>query len=87
MFRIYAKVGGDRTSLGDTITLIQSDKWFKQAGIIDNWNVTSTDTASAFRKISRFEFNLTVVVNIMILTKIREFYLSNGIKIIRIFKF
>ena len=38
---------------GDLITLSQSDKWLRQAKVIDGWNVTTTDTAIAFRKISR----------------------------------
>ena len=38
---------------GDLITLSQSDKWLRQAKVIDEWNVTTTDTAIAFRKISR----------------------------------
>ena len=45
---------GDPHGNGQHITLTQSDKWMKQAGVIDNWNVTSTDTAIAFRKISRY---------------------------------
>ena len=45
---------GDPHGSGQHITLTQSDKWMKQAGVIDNWNVTSTDTAIAFRKISRY---------------------------------
>ena len=40
---------------GQRISLNQSDKWLKQSDVIDNWNVTTTDTAIAFRKISRFE--------------------------------
>ena len=52
LFVLYAKLG-DRNSTGQHINLAQCDKWLKQAGVIDNWNVTSTDTASCFRKISR----------------------------------
>ena len=52
LFVLYAKLG-DRNSTGQHINLAQCDKWLKQAGVIDNWNVTSTDTASSFRKISR----------------------------------
>ena len=33
--------------------MTQSDKWLRQAKVIDGWNVTTTDTAIAFRKISR----------------------------------
>ena len=39
--------------------MTQSDKWLKQAKVIDGWNVTTTDTAIAFRKISRGSIRLT----------------------------
>ena len=48
---------GDPHASGQHITLSQSDKWMKQAGVIDNWNVTATDTAIAFRKISRYTYS------------------------------
>ena len=38
-------VGSD----GTQITLSQSDKWLRQAKVIDGWSVTTTDTAIAFR--------------------------------------
>ena len=44
---------------GDLITLSQSDKWLRQAKVIDGWNVTTTDTAIAFRKISRGSIRLS----------------------------
>jgi hypothetical protein len=31
------------------MTLTQSDKWLRQAGVIDGWEVTTTDTAIFFR--------------------------------------
>ena len=34
---------------GTQITLSQSDKWLRQAKVIDGWNITTTDTAIAFR--------------------------------------
>ena len=49
LFSRFGSIGFD----GINITLSQSDKWLKQAGIIDGWNVTTTDTAIAFRKFSR----------------------------------
>ena len=52
LFVFYARFGDPHNS-GQHITLSQSDKWLKQAGIIDSWNVTSTDTAISYRKISR----------------------------------
>ena len=52
LFVYYARFG-DNHSTGQHITLSQSDKWLKQAGVIDNWNITTTDTATYYRKISR----------------------------------
>ena len=49
LFSRFGSIGFD----GINITLSQSDKWLKQAGIIDGWNITTTDTAIAFRKFSR----------------------------------
>ena len=51
-FLLFAKFG-ETCSDGSQITLTQSDKWLRQAKVIDGWNVTTTDTAIAFRKISR----------------------------------
>ena len=51
-FLLFAKFG-ETCSDGSQITLTQSDKWLRQAKVIDEWNVTTTDTAIAFRKISR----------------------------------
>jgi hypothetical protein len=51
-FELFSKFGGSGSS-GSQITLSQSDKWLRQAKVIDSWNVTTTDTAIAFRKISR----------------------------------
>ena len=52
LFAFYAR-WGDPYSTGHHITLNQAEKWLSQAGIVDNWNVTTTDTALSFRKISR----------------------------------
>ena len=51
-FLLFAKFG-ETCSDGSQITLTQSDKWLRQAKVVDGWNVTTTDTAIAFRKISR----------------------------------
>jgi hypothetical protein len=51
-FGLFSKFGSSRSD-GAEITLSQSDKWLRQATVIDGWNVTTTDTAIAFRKISR----------------------------------
>ena len=51
-FEAFAKFG-DKQADGKTIKLSQSDKWFKQAKVIDGKKVTTTDTGIAFRKISK----------------------------------
>ena len=51
-FKLFAKFG-DKAADGTTIKLSQSDKWFKQAGVIQAKGVTTTDTGIAFRKISK----------------------------------
>jgi hypothetical protein len=51
-FQLFSKFG-ESGSDGRQITLTQSDKWLRQAKVIEGWNVTTTDTAIAFRKISR----------------------------------
>lgn len=51
-FELFSKFG-DSGSDGAQITLSQSDKWLRQAKVIDGWNISTTDTAIAFRKISR----------------------------------
>ncbi|XP_014284395.2 tubulin polymerization-promoting protein homolog isoform X2 [Halyomorpha halys] len=48
-FQLFAKFG-DRDSDGRTIKLSQSDKWMKQAKVIDGKKITSTDTAICFKK-------------------------------------
>jgi len=50
---------GDKAADGKTIKLSQSDKWFKQAKVIDGKKVTTTDTGIAFRKISKNSPKLT----------------------------
>ena len=47
-FEMFSKFGGSETQ-GSLITLTQSDKWFRQARVIDSWSVTTIDTALAFR--------------------------------------
>lgn len=51
-FEAFAKFG-DKTADGKTIKLTQSDKWFKQATVIDGKAISTTDTGIAFRKISK----------------------------------
>ena len=52
-FCFYSNRFGGSDTQGDRITLTQSDKWLRQAGVFDAWNITTIDTALAFRKISR----------------------------------
>ena len=51
-FWLFSKFGSSGSD-GAEITLSQSDKWLRQATVIDGWNITTIDTAVAFRKISR----------------------------------
>jgi hypothetical protein len=51
-FELFSKFG-DSGSTGFQITLSQTDRWLRQAQVIDGWNVTTIDTAIAFRKISK----------------------------------
>ena len=51
-FEAFAKFG-DKAADGKTIKLSQSDKWFKQAGVIQAKGVTTTDTGIAFRKVAK----------------------------------
>ncbi|XP_024943785.1 TPPP family protein CG45057-like [Cephus cinctus] len=48
---------GDTRSDGTTISLSQSDKWMKQAKVIDK-NITTTDTAIAFNKLKQKTLSL-----------------------------
>ncbi|KAG8331315.1 Tubulin polymerization-promoting protein member 2 [Homalodisca vitripennis] len=48
-FKAFAKFGDSRSD-GTTITLTQSDKWMKQATVIDGKKITTTDTGIAFNK-------------------------------------
>ncbi|KAJ8713518.1 hypothetical protein PYW07_013888 [Mythimna separata] len=49
-FKAFSKFG-DLKSDGKTITLSQSDKWMKQAKVIDGKKITTTDTAIHFKKL------------------------------------
>jgi len=53
-FEAFAKFG-DKSADGKTIKLSQSDKWFKQAKLIEGktGKLTTTDTGIAFKKISK----------------------------------
>ncbi|XP_048489452.1 tubulin polymerization-promoting protein homolog [Plutella xylostella] len=49
IFKGYAKFGNPKSD-GTQITLTNSDKWMKQAGVIDNKKITTTDTGICFSK-------------------------------------
>ncbi|CAH2244427.1 tubulin polymerization-promoting protein homolog [Pararge aegeria] len=49
-FKMFSKFG-DPKSDGKQITLSQSDKWMKQAKVIDGKKITTTDTAIHFKKL------------------------------------
>jgi len=59
-FVLFSKFG-DKTADGKTIKLSQSDKWFKQAGVIQAKGVSTTDTGIAFRKVSKKSPKLSFV--------------------------
>lgn len=54
LFKMFAKFG-DSKSTGETITLSNSDKWFKQAKIIEpaNKTITTTDTGIYFKQVAK----------------------------------
>jgi len=51
-FALFSKFG-DKSADGKTIKLSQSDKWFRQAGVIQPKGISTTDTGIAFRKIAK----------------------------------
>ncbi|KAG4079808.1 hypothetical protein HA402_014939 [Bradysia odoriphaga] len=56
-FKVFSKFG-DTKSDGKHITLSQSDKWMKQAKVIDK-KITTTDTAIHFKKLKSMKLSLT----------------------------
>lgn len=56
-FKAFSKFG-DTKSDGKLITLSQSDKWMKQAKVIDK-KITTTDTAIHFKKLKSLKVNFT----------------------------
>ncbi|RWS31812.1 TPPP family protein-like protein [Leptotrombidium deliense] len=59
MFKVFAKFG-DSKSVGDAITLSNSDKWFKQAKVIDGKKITTVDTGIYFKQIAKTKKALNV---------------------------
>ncbi|XP_067000905.2 tubulin polymerization-promoting protein homolog isoform X2 [Anabrus simplex] len=51
-FRAFSKFG-DPKSDGRHITLSQSDKWMKQAKVVDGKKITTTDTGIYFKKLKQ----------------------------------
>lgn len=56
-FRAFSKFG-DTKSDGKLITLSQSDKWMKQAKVIDGKKITTTDTGIYFKKLKSLKVNI-----------------------------
>lgn len=54
-FKAFSKFG-DTKSDGKQLTLSQSDKWMKQAKVIDK-NITTTDTAIHFKKLKHMKLS------------------------------
>lgn len=66
-FKLFSKFG-DTKSDGKSLTLSQSDKWMKQAKVIDGKKITTTDTGIYFKK---FKWVCRVEVwNVITLSKI-----------------
>lgn len=55
-FKTFSKFG-DVKSDGKLITLSQSDKWMKQAGVIDK-KITTTDTGIHFKKLKSVKVSI-----------------------------
>lgn len=56
-FKAFSKFG-DTKSDGKHITLSQSDKWMKQAKVIDTKKITTTDTAIHFKKLKQMKLTV-----------------------------
>nr|XP_018906266.1 PREDICTED: TPPP family protein CG45057-like [Bemisia tabaci] len=56
-FALFSKFG-DTKSDGKLITLSQSDKWMKQAKVVDGKKITTTDTAIHFKKLKSMKVSL-----------------------------
>lgn len=56
-FKSFSKFG-DPKSDGKQITLSQSDKWMKQAKVIDGKKVTTTDTGIYFKKLKSMKLGI-----------------------------
>lgn len=63
-FKAFSKFG-DSKSDGKLITLSQSDKWMKQAKVIDGKKITTTDTGIHFKKNKYVCFFTNIIINII----------------------
>ncbi|XP_035229546.1 uncharacterized protein LOC118201541 isoform X2 [Stegodyphus dumicola] len=59
LFRLYARYG-DLNRDGESITLTCSDRWLRQAKVIDNKRVNTTDTGIYFRQVAKFKKSLNI---------------------------
>ena len=50
-FTAFAKFGDSKNDRNTAISLSQSDKWMKQAKVIDGKKITATDTGIYFKKL------------------------------------
>lgn len=75
-FEAFAKFG-DKAADGKTIKLSQSDKWFKQAKVIDGKKITTTDTGIAFKKISKYEDPFVKLICTALKAEVYESEMSN----------
>ncbi|KAG8201913.1 hypothetical protein JTE90_027390 [Oedothorax gibbosus] len=57
-FKMFAKFG-DCKSTGEAITLSNSDKWMKQAKVIDK-KITTTDTGIYYKMVAKTKRSLTI---------------------------
>lgn len=57
-FKAFAKFG-DPKSDGKQITLSNSDKWMKQAKVIDSKTITTTDTGIYFKKLKKQKLGIS----------------------------
>ena len=88
-FVSFAKFG-DKAADGSTIKLSQSDKWFKQAGVISaKGGVSTTDTGIAFKKISKsvkyyqdFYYYESILFPSKYSTSVRIFSVWSSIKVL-----
>ncbi|GFY05972.1 tubulin polymerization-promoting protein homolog [Trichonephila clavipes] len=54
LFRLYAKFG-DANRSGETMTLTCSDRWLRQAKILDNRRISTIDTGIYFKQVAKFK--------------------------------